>query len=124
MPRAVLDKTDKTAELLCRFSDQFGEYLTYHIHNVEVLPVPTAANIVGIAHPSMTEHNVDGRAVIFNIEPVAPVRTITIYWDGLALQTRTDNGGYKFLIMLVWAVIIGTVCGGSWQPIGLVIRPY
>src|SRR5919108_1510870 len=45
MPKAVRDKTDKAAELLFRFSDQFGEYLTDHMHNVEVPPVITTTNI-------------------------------------------------------------------------------
>src|SRR5215831_11537718 len=82
MSGAVLDKTDQAAELLCGFSSQFGQHLTDDIHNIEVLPVTTATNIVGIAHPSTTENNVDGRAVIFDIEPVAHVRTVAIYWDG------------------------------------------
>src|SRR5215510_13368408 len=116
MPEAVLDKTDKAAELLFGFPGQFGQYLTDDIHNIEVLPVTTATNIVGIAHPSMTEHNVDGRTVIFDIEPVTHVRTITVYWDGLSLQTRTDNGRYKLLIMLIRAVIIGAVRRNCWQP--------
>src|SRR5262249_651070 len=85
MPRAVLDKTDKVAELLYRFSNQFGEYLTDHIHNVEVLPVTITTDIVGITHPSMTEHHVNSHAVIFNIEPIAYVGTVPIYWDRLSL---------------------------------------
>src|SRR5262249_44490617 len=106
------------------FSSQCSQYLTDDMHNVEVLPVTKATNIVGIAHLSMTENNIDGRAVIFNIEPVAHVRTITVHRDGLSLQTRTDNGGYKLLIMLVRAIFIGTVRQGCWQPVGLVVRPY
>src|SRR5262249_2066715 len=79
MPGAVLDKTDQAAELLLGFSGQFGQYLTDDIHNAEVLPVTTATNIVGLANPSVTQNEVDSRAVIFDIEPVAHVGTVAIY---------------------------------------------
>jgi len=74
-----------------------------YVHEVSIL----STNIVGIAHLSMAENVVNGRAVIFDIEPVTHVGTVAIYCDGLSLQTRMDNGRDKLLIVLIRAVVIG-----------------
>ena len=124
MPRTVRDKADQAAERLCGFAGQVGQDLTDHVHHIEVLPVITPTNIVGLAHPSTTDHRVDGRAVIVDVEPVAPVRPIAVDRDRHTLETRTDNGGDKLLIMLIGAVVIGTVGHTGGEPVGLVVRPY
>jgi hypothetical protein len=95
--------------------------MTDLMHNVEILPVTTTTDIVSITHPSMTENNINGRAVICDIEPVTHVRTVAIDGDGLSQQTRTDHRGDKFLLVLIGAVIIGAVRRHCWQAIGLVV---
>src|SRR5262245_60733272 len=59
MPRTVFDKTHQTTELLCGFSNQFGQYPTNHIDQVQILAAMTTANIVHLTHPAATEHCVE-----------------------------------------------------------------
>ena len=83
----------------------------------------TTANIVHLAHPSATENSVEGRTVIFDIQPVTHIRAIAIDWNRLFPQTRLDNGRNKLLIVLVGAIIIRTVCRDCWESVGLIVSP-
>jgi len=67
------------------------------------------------------DDEIDGVAVVEDIEPVANLATLAVDRDGLVLDTIGDAKGNKFFGELVGAVVVAGVADGNGKVVGAVI---
>jgi len=97
---------------------------THGVQNLEVVALVVAADVVGLAGAARVEYEVDGLAVVENIEPVADVRAVAVHRNALFFQALGDDDGDELLKMLLRAVVVGTVRGGHVHAVGMVVGAY
>ena len=65
--------------------------LDYHLDDIDVLPLVETADVVGLGNLTLVENHIDGTGMIYYIQPVAHVLTLTIYWQWLAMTDVVDE---------------------------------
>ena len=55
-----------------------------HLHDIDVFPLVEAAYVIGLGVFTLVENEIDGTRVVFHIEPVAHILSLSIYGQGLA----------------------------------------
>src|SRR5262245_40957035 len=94
------------------------------MYDVPIPPVVAAPDIIGLTHPATPHDGVNGRTVVRDVQPVAPVGPIAIHGNGLVLQAGTDDGRDELLRVLAGPLISGTVGGRRGQPVDVVVGRY
>lgn len=92
-----------------------------HLHDVDILPLVEASDIVGIAGLSLMENHIDGAGVVHHIEPVAHVFALAIDGERLAVADIVDEEGDELLRELVGAVVVRAVGHQRGHAVGVVI---
>ena len=123
MTGAVLDKLDQgtaglTGRKRCRL---LIEDVADRLHDLDVLLLAVAADIVGFSDPASFENFEDRCAVIDDIQPVAHVFAITVDRQILAVQGIVDDQRDQLFRELVGTVVVRAVGDQHRQAVGVVI---
>ena len=72
-------------------AEQSINSLDYHLDDIDVLPLVETADVVSLGNLTLVENHIDGTGMIYYIQPVAHVLTLTIYWQWLAMTDVVDE---------------------------------
>src|SRR5260370_28090684 len=72
-----------------------------------VLQLASAAYVVDFAIPSLAKNQVEGAAVIGDVDPVADVLAISIHRQRLARERSRNHQPNKFFGKLDWTIVVG-----------------
>ena len=109
MSKSVGDVGDEIHVLAFLASEQTIDSVDYHLDDVDVLPLVESSDVVCLCHLALMEDEVDGSGVIYYIQPVAHILTLTIYWQWLAMTDVVDEQRNQLLRELVWTVVVRAV---------------
>ena len=121
---AVGDVGDELLAGALGVAEQAVDGLNHHFHDVDVLPLVEAADVVGVAGLAPVENHVDGAGVVDHIEPVAHIFPLAIDGQGLAVADVVDEERDEFFRELVGAVVIRAVGHQRGHAVGVVIGAY
>ncbi len=110
MAGAILDKGDLggiTLTIGTRF--ELIEDGTEGIHDIQVGFFVPATDVVGFTQFPSFKHTADGTAVIFNVEPVTDLLTITIDRQWFAVQCIEDAKRDELFREVVRPIVVGAV---------------
>ena len=120
MTGAVLDEGDEASARPCRQSGgQFVQQVADRVHDIQIGPLIIAADIIGLAGPTLGRDEGQGAGVIIDIEPVADVQAIAIDRQRLALHRVQDGQGHELFGEVIGAVIVRAVGDHHRQAIGM-----
>ena len=72
-------------------AEQSINSLDYHLDDIDVLPLVETTDVVSLGNLALMENHIDGTGMIYYIQPVAHVLTLTIYWQWLAMTDVVDE---------------------------------
>ena len=72
-------------------AEQTVNGLDNHLDDIDILPLVETADVVSLGNLSLVENHIDGTGMIYYIQPVAHVLTLTIYWQWLAMTDVVDD---------------------------------
>ena len=72
-------------------AEQTVNGLDDHLDDVDVLPLVETADVVSLGNLTLVENHIDGTGMIYYIQPVAHILTLTIYWQWLAMTDVVDE---------------------------------
>ena len=82
-----------------RATEQSINSLDYHLDDVNVLPLVETADVIGLGNLTLVENHIDGTGMIYYIQPVAHILTLTIYWQWLAMTDIVDKQMFITLLL-------------------------
>ena len=74
-----------------RATEQSIHGLDNHLDDIDVLPLVETADVVSLGNLILVENHIDDTGMIYYIQPVAHVLTLTIYWQWLAMTDVIDE---------------------------------
>ena len=110
---AVGDVRDQALGLAQLSADQLDD--------VDVLHLIVAADVVNLALTAFAHDQVDGLAVVLDIEPVADVEALAVDGEGLVMQGVDDHEGDQLLREVIGAIVVGAAADRHGQAVGPVI---
>ena len=120
MASAVGDEGDEVHILALLAAEETVDGVDEHLDDVDVLPLVEAADVIGVGNLSLMENDVDGTSMIFNIEPVAHVLTLTIDGQRLTVADVVDEQRYQLLGELVGTIVVGAIGDDDRHAVGVV----
>ena len=72
-------------------AEQSINSLDDHLDDIDVLPLVETTDVVSLGNLTLVENHIDGTGMIYYIQPVAHVLTLTIYWQWLAMTDVVDD---------------------------------
>ena len=111
--RAVLYELDQALRLVKR-----PENGLYHL---QIGPLVVSADVVDLSHAALSDHQVDGRAMVGDIEPVADIFPCTVNRQLLIRQRAADDERNQLLREMVGSVVVGAAGNGHRQAVGPVV---
>ena len=66
---------------------RLAQFLADDFHNLDVLLLVMAADIVDLTNAALVDNQVDGLAMVFNIEPVADIQALAVNRQRLISQS-------------------------------------
>ena len=94
--------------------------LDNHLDDIDVLPLIETADVIGLGNLTLVENHIDGTGMIYYIQPVAHVLTLTIYWQWLAMTDIVDKQRNQLLRELIGAVVVRAVRHDRRHAVGVV----
>ena len=94
------------------------------LHDVDVLPLVEAADVVGLGDLPFVEDQVDGAGVVLHVQPVADVLALAVHGQRLAVPDVVDKQRDELLRELVRPIVVGAVRDDGGHSIGVVERPH
>ena len=79
------------------------------MYYVNVLPLVESAYVVSLSHIALMEYKVNGTCVVFYIQPVAYVQSLTIHRQRFAVAYVVDEQRYQFLGKLIRTIVVRAV---------------
>ena len=76
---------------ILRATEQSINSLDNHLDDIDILPLVETADVIGLGNLTLVENHIDGTGMIYYIQPVAHVLTLTIYWQWLAMTDVVDD---------------------------------
>src|SRR5262245_24539673 len=89
-------------------------------HDVLDLVAPT--DVVDLAVSATTQDEVDGRAVVEDVEPVADVAAVAVQRERLVVQRVGDEQRHHLLGILVWTEVVRRACDDDGHPVRTRVR--
>ena len=118
---AVGDIGDELLAGAFRVAEQTVHGLDNNLHDVDILPLIEAADVVSIARLALVENNIDGAGMVDHIEPVAHVLALAIDRQRLTVADIVDEEGDELLRELVGAVVVRAVGHQRGHAVGVVV---
>ena len=76
---------------ILRATEQSINSLDNHLDDIDILPLVETTDVIGLGNLTLVENHIDGTGMIYYIQPVAHVLTLTIYWQWLAMTDVVDD---------------------------------
>ena len=121
VPLAVGHVGDQVHVLALGASEQAVHRPDQHPHDVDVLPLVEAPDVVGLGDSALVEYQVDRPRVVLHVEPVAHVLALPVDRKRLAVAYVVDEQRYQLLRELVGAVVVGAVGHYRGHAVGVVV---
>src|SRR5205807_4318921 len=86
--------------------------------DVDVFQFAFAADVVDLAFTSFAEEQIERTAVVFNVDPVAHLPSVSVYRQMLARERPGDHQGNEFLGKLKRAIVIGAAGDNCGKAVG------
>ena len=90
------------------------------LDDIDILPLVETADVIGLGNLTLVENHIDGTGMIYYIQPVAHVLTLTIYWQWLAMTDVVDEQRNQLLRELVWTIVVRAVGHDGWHTVCIV----
>ena len=120
VPLSISYVGDKVHILAFLSAEQSINGLDDHLDDVDVLPLIETADVVGLGNLTLVENHINGTGMIYYIQPVAHVLTLSIYRQWLAMTDVVDEQRNQLLWELVWTVVVRAVGHDGWHTICIV----
>ena len=111
MPGAVLDVLDQRLVAAGQLDDP--------AHDLDVLALVRAADVVGLARPAALEDGVDAAAEVLDVEPVAHLAAVAVDGQAVAVQRVEDAERDQLLGVLARAVVVGAAADHGLEAVGV-----
>ena len=82
-----------------RATEQSINGLDNHLDDVDVLPLVKTADVISLGNLTLVENHIDGTGMIYYIQPVAHILTLTIYRQWLAMTDIVDKQMFITLLL-------------------------
>ena len=92
-----------------RTTEQSINCLDDHLDDIDILPLVETTDVVSLGNLTLVENHIDGTGMIYYIQPVAHVLTLTIYRQWLAMTDVIDEQRNQLLRELVWTIVVRAV---------------
>ena len=76
------------------------------LYNVDILPLVKSTDIVGFCNFSVMEYQVDSTCMVFDIQPVANILSLTINRKRFTMTDIVDKQRYQLLRELIRAIVV------------------
>ena len=83
--------------------------LDNHLDDIDVFPLVETTDVVSLGSLTLVENHIDGTGMIYYIQPVTHVLTLTIYRQWLAMTDIVDKQRNQLLWELIWTVVVRAV---------------
>ena len=93
-------------------------------YNLNVLLFVMATYIIDFSYPSTMNNSIDSLAMIFHIQPVSYILSVTIHRQGFSFQDILYNKRNQFFRKMIRTIIIGTTGNAYRHFISIEIRFY
>ena len=100
---------------------RFAQFFANQFDDVDISHFIMAADIIDFADMALLEDEVDGPAMVFDIEPVADIEAVPIDRQRLVMQGIDDHEGNQLFRKMIRPIVIGTAADGHRQTIGPMI---
>ena len=111
MPGAVLDVLDQRLVAAGQLDDP--------AHDLDVLALVRAADVVGLARPAALEDGMDAAAEVLDVEPVAHLAAVAVDGQAVAVQRVEDAERDQLLGVLARAVVVGAAADHGLEAVGV-----
>ena len=101
-------------------AEQSVNGLDNHLDDIDILPLVETTDVVSFGYLTLMENHIDGTGMIYYIQPVAHVLTLTIYWQWLSMTDVVDKQRNQLLWELVWTVVVRAVGHDGWHTVCIV----
>jgi len=121
MSGTVGDEGDELGVVLFGFAGLLGERMEEQVDEVDVAHLVAPADVVDGTRSGFAQDGVDGTAVVFDVQPVADVESVTVDGDGFTSQGFLDREGDELLGVLAGTVVVGAAGDEGRHAVGAVI---
>src|SRR5664280_882299 len=108
MSGTVGDEGDELGVVLFGFAGLCGKGVEEQVDEVDVAQLVVPADVVDGTRSAFAQNEIDGMAVVFDVQPVADVEAVAIDGDGFPCQGFLDGEGDELLGVLAGTVVVGT----------------
>lgn len=120
MAGTICDVCDEVLVLTLLTAEQTVDSLDEYVDDVYVFPFVEAADVVSVGNLSFVENEVDGTSVVFYIEPVAHILTLSVDRQRFAVTDVIDKQRNELFGELIRTIVVGTVGHDGRHAIGVV----
>ena len=100
---------------------RFAKLLADDLYDIDVLHLVVSADVVDFADTTLVDDQVNGTAVIFDVQPVTYIFTLTIYRKRFVIQRICDHQRDQLLREMIRTVVVGAAADGDRKTVGAVI---
>ena len=105
--QTVRDEGDELGVGLFGVAGLLGEGVQEQMDEVDVAQLVVPADVVDLTGGALVQDEIDGAAVVFDIQPVADVEAVAVDRDRFTSQGLLDGEGDEFLGVLAGTVVVG-----------------
>ena len=80
---------------------RLAEFFANQLHNIDVFHLIVTTNIVDLADSAFVDNQVNGTAVILNIQPITYIQSLAVNWERFVSQRIYDHQWNE----LLWEVV-------------------
>ncbi len=92
------------------------------LNNINISHLIMSADIINLACSVLMNNEVNGLAVISNIQPISYIKSLSIYRKRLIIRRICNHQRNHFFGKVVWSVVVGTTADSHRQIKCSVIR--
>ena len=92
-----------------------AQFRLHHFRNLIVALFLMRTDIKDLAQLTMTQNQINGRAVVFDVQPVTPVGTLTVNGKRSIAQRVLNQHGQQFFMMLTRAKVVRAARNADWH---------
>lgn len=100
---------------------RFAQFFANQFYDVDIPHFIVAADIIDFADTALLEDEVDGPAMVFDIEPVADIEAVPIDRQRLVMQGIDDHEGNQLFRKMIRTIVIRAAADGHRQAISPMI---
>ena len=128
MPFSVFDILDQIFINMFSAWVSFRKYIIEQfqdcLHNLDISALIMSANIISLTQSALFLYHIDSLSMIFYIQPVSDIESISINRNFLSVQSIIDDQWNQFLRKLIWSIVVTAICNIGRELISINISLY